>query len=154
MATNITILEGRLTRDVKFETTPNNTPVATMNLAVQQNFKDKNGERQADFIRVVAYRKLAELFSTYTRKGSHVNIIGRLTSRKFTTPEGEVRYITEVIAEQLSLLDSVSKNQQPQYKQTPPSSGQAMPMFTGQTTEINPEMFPPEPPLTDGNTPF
>lgn len=153
MATNITILEGRLTRDVKFETTPNNVPVATMNLAVQQNFKDEKGKKQADFIRVVAYRKLAELFSTYTRKGSHINVVGRLTSRKYKAKDGEVKYVTEVIAEQLSLLEPRNSNNQ-QRENTPQQMEQDISMFSGHTTEVNPEHFPPEPPLTNENSPF
>jgi single-strand DNA-binding protein len=153
MATNITILEGRLTRDVKFETTPNNVPVATMILAVQQNFKDEKGKKQADFIRVVAYRKLAELFSTYTRKGSHINVVGRLTSRKYKAKDGEVKYVTEVIAEQLSLLEPRNSNNQ-QREDAPQQMEQDISMFSGHTTEVNSELFPPEPPLTNGNSPF
>lgn len=152
MATNLTILEGRLTRDVKFDTTPNGIPVATFTLAVQQNFKDKNGERQADFIRVVAYRKLAELFSTYTKKGSHVNVVGRLICRKYADKNGEVRYITEVIAEQLSLLGSLNQKAVTPKKEI--QVPQEVPLFAGQTTQINPEFYPPEPPMIDEDCPF
>jgi|GEM_PF-618992 len=159
MGTNLTILEGRLTRDVKFEKTPSGVPVASFTLAVQRNFKNKDGERETDFIRVVAYQKLADLFATYTRKGSHINVVGRLISRKYMT-DGAERTITEVVAEQLSLLDSAKASKDAQIKKetTPapqkPKVVQEVPLFQGQATQMNPEILPPEPPLYTGENPF
>jgi single-strand DNA-binding protein len=99
MGLNLVIYQGRLTKDVRFEYTPDGTPVASFNLAVQKNYKNSEGVREADFFRVVAYRGLAENFATNTRKGSHIIVTGRNTMRKYTTEDGEIRTVVELIAE-------------------------------------------------------
>lgn len=107
-------LVGRLTKDVELKKTGSNTAVATGTLAVNRQFKSANGEREADFINIVAWRKTAEILSNYTSKGSQIGITGRIQTRSYEGNDGKRVYVTEVVAETVMLLDGKSNNQQPQ----------------------------------------
>ena len=98
---NKVILMGRLTRepDVRYTQT-SNTMVTSFNLAVNRRFVKEGEERQADFIQIVAWGKLAEFCSKYFGKGQQVGIIGRLQTRNWEDEQGVKRYATEVIAEE------------------------------------------------------
>lgn len=103
---NKTILMGRLTKDVEVRyTQTNNIPVATFTLAVNRRFA-KEGEQQADFINIVAWNKTAEFCSKYFNKGQQVSIIGRIQTRTWEDEQGQKRYATEVIAEEVYFADS------------------------------------------------
>ncbi|VTS14798.1 single-strand binding protein [Streptococcus pseudoporcinus] len=104
-------LVGRLTRDVELKYTNSQTAVATGTLAVNRTFKSQNGEREADFINIVAWRKTAEILSNYTSKGSQIGITGRIQTRNYEGNDGKRVYVTEVVAEQVALLDSKPENQ-------------------------------------------
>lgn len=114
-------LVGRLTKDVELKHTNTQTAVATGTLAVNRTFKNQNGEREADFINIVAWRKTAEILAEHTSKGSQVGVIGRIQTRNYEDKDGKRVYVTEVVAESVSLLDSKS-NQQSQPKQESPFS--------------------------------
>lgn len=116
---NVTLV-GRLTKDVELKYTNSQTAVATGTLAVNRTFKNQNGEREADFINIVAWRKTAEILADHTSKGSQVGIVGRIQTRNYEDKDGKRVYVTEVLAESVSLLDSKSNNQQPQQKQETP----------------------------------
>ncbi len=75
---NRSVLVGRLTRDSELKYTQNNTAVATFSLAVNRSFTNQNGEREADFINCVIWRKAAESLANFTHKGSLIGIDGRL----------------------------------------------------------------------------
>ncbi|QBX18698.1 single-stranded DNA-binding protein ssb [Streptococcus pseudoporcinus] len=116
-------LVGRLTRDVELKYTNSQTAVATGTLAVNRTFKSQNGEREADFINIVAWRKTAEILSNYTSKGSQVGVVGRIQTRNYEGNDGKRVYVTEVVAESVALLDNRSINeQQPVQKQEAPFS--------------------------------
>ena len=117
---NQTCLIGRLTKDVELKYTGSQTAVATGTLAVNRNRKSENGEREVDFINFVAWRKTAEILSSYASKGSQIGITGRIQTRSYEGNDGKRVYVTEVVAESVTLLDSKSKNQQPQQKQETP----------------------------------
>jgi single-strand DNA-binding protein len=103
---NKVCLVGRLTRDPELRFVPGSgTPVATFTLAVDRNFKNKQGERDTDFIGIVTWRKLAELCANYLRKGRLVAVSGRLQTRSWEDDTGRRRYITEVVADEVSFLD-------------------------------------------------
>ena len=102
---NSTVLVGRLTRDPELKYTGNNIAVASFSLAVNRNFKDANGERETDFINCVMWRKAAENFANFTRKGSLVGIEGRIQTRSYDNQQGQKVYVTEVLAENFSLLE-------------------------------------------------
>lgn len=103
---NRVILIGRLTRDPELRYTPaNSVPVATFTVAVDRPFLNQKGEREADFIRIVAWRKLAETCANNLKKGRQVAVSGRLQVRSYDTPEGQRRSITEVVADEVKFLD-------------------------------------------------
>jgi single-strand DNA-binding protein len=103
---NKVCLVGRLTRDPELRFVPGSgTPVSTFSIAVDRNFKNKQGDRDTDFISIVVWRKLAELCANYLSKGRLVAISGRLQSRSWEDETGKRRYITEVVADEVSFLD-------------------------------------------------
>ncbi|MGC6569643.1 single-stranded DNA-binding protein [Streptococcus sp. VTCC 12886] len=110
-------LVGRLTKDVELKQTGSNTAVATGTLAVNRQFKSANGEKEVDFINIVAWRKTAEIIANYTSKGSQIGITGRIQTRSYEGNDGKRVYVTEVVAETVMLLDNKSNNQQPQQPQ-------------------------------------
>ena len=111
MINNIT-LAGRLTKDSDLRYTSDGTATATFSLAVNRPFKSANGEREADFINCVIWRKNAENFANFTRKGSLVGITGRIQTRNYENKEGQRVYVTEVVAENFTLLEPKQTTEQ------------------------------------------
>ena len=105
MINNVT-LAGRLTKDSDLRYTSDGTATATFSLAVNRPFKSASGEREADFINCVIWRKNAENFANFTRKGSLVGITGRIQTRNYENKEGQRVSVTEVVAENFALLES------------------------------------------------
>ncbi|MDQ0338151.1 single-strand DNA-binding protein [Caldalkalibacillus uzonensis] len=101
---NRVVLIGRLTRDPELRYTPNGTAVATFTLAVDRPFVNQQGEREADFINIVTWRKLAENCAEYLKKGSLTAVEGRLQIRNYENNEGRRVYVTEVVAENVRFL--------------------------------------------------
>lgn len=99
-------LIGRLTAKPTFGYTNSNIAYARFTLAVNRNFKDANGERQADFINCVAYRKTAELINQYTDKGDMLGIEGRIQTGSYTAEDGSKRYTTDVVVENITFINS------------------------------------------------
>lgn len=100
---NRIILIGRLTRDPELRYTPAGVAVTQFTLAVDRNFTGQNGEREADFIPVVAWRQLAETCANYLRKGRLTAVEGRIQVRNYENNEGKRVYVTEVIADNVRL---------------------------------------------------
>ncbi|WP_415425742.1 single-stranded DNA-binding protein [Staphylococcus borealis] len=109
---NRAVLVGRLTKDPEFRTTSNGVNVATFTLAVNRTFTNANGEREADFINVVVFRKQAENVNKYLSKGSLAGVDGRIQSRKYENKEGQRVFVTEVVADSVQFMDSKGSNQQ------------------------------------------
>ena len=105
MINNVTLV-GRLTKDADLRYTSDGTATATFSLAVNRPFKSASGERESDFINCVIWRKNAENFVNFTRKGSLVGITGRIQTRNYENKEGQRVYVTEVVAENFALLES------------------------------------------------
>lgn len=108
---NRTVLVGRLTRDPELRYTNSGAAVTTFNLAVNRQFTNQNGEREADFISCVIWRKAAENFANFTHKGSLVGIDGRIQTRNYENNQGTRVYVTEVVADNFSLLESRSESE-------------------------------------------
>ena len=117
---NRVILTGRLTDNPELKYTTSGNAVATFNLAVNRQFRSQNGEREADFIRCIIWRKSAENFSNFTHKGSLVGIEGRIQTRSYENQQGQRIYVTEVIVDSFSLLEPRQSNQQGYEGQRPP----------------------------------
>ena len=107
---NRVILIGHLTRDPELRYTPDGTPVAKFTLAVNRLYKDKQGNNLADFINIVAWRRLGELCAQYLSKGQLAAVEGRLEIRTYDDKQGIRHWITEVIADNVRFLESGKKN--------------------------------------------
>lgn len=101
---NRVVLIGRLTKDPELRYTPNGVAVASFTLAVDRNFKNASGEREADFIPCVVYRQLAELCANYLAKGKLAAVDGRLQVRTYDAQDGQRRWVYEVVAENVRFL--------------------------------------------------
>lgn len=102
---NRAVLTGRLTRDVDLRYTQSGTAVGTFSLAVDRSFTNRNGEREADFINCVIWRKSAENFANFVHKGSLVGIDGRIQTRNYENQQGNRVYVTEVVVDNFALLE-------------------------------------------------
>ncbi|MGM0651211.1 MAG: single-stranded DNA-binding protein [Bacillota bacterium] len=104
---NQVVLIGRLTRDPELRYLPGNAELAvtTFDLAVDRTFTNKQGEREADFIKIVTWRKLAENCANYLKKGQMAAVTGRLQIRSFDDREGIRRKVAEVVANDVRFLD-------------------------------------------------
>ncbi|MCF8011446.1 MAG: single-stranded DNA-binding protein [Clostridiales bacterium] len=105
---NRIILIGRLTRDPELRHTTNGTPVANFTLAVNRDFNNRQGEKDADFINIVVWRKQAENVANYMSKGKLVAVEGRLQIRSYDDSQGIRRKAAEVIANNVKFLDKMS----------------------------------------------
>ncbi|MQS44265.1 single-stranded DNA-binding protein [Companilactobacillus mishanensis] len=109
---NRSVLTGRLTRDPELKYTQSGKAVASFTLAVNRQFTDANGERQADFINCVIWSKSAETLANYTHKGSLIGVDGRIQTRSYENQQGNRVYVTELIADSFTFLESKSESQQ------------------------------------------
>ena len=96
---NQIVLMGRLTRDPELRRTGSGVAVASFTLAVDRDFKSQNGEKECDFIDIVAWRNTGEFVSKYFNKGSMAVVSGRLQIRNWTDKEGNKRRSAEVVAD-------------------------------------------------------
>ena len=118
---NRVILVGRLTKDPEYRQTPNGVSVATFTLAVNRSFTNSQGEREADFINVVVFRKQADNVSKYLSKGSLAGVDGRIQSRNYENNEGRRVFVTEVVADSVQFMDSKGSNQPQQQRGQAPA---------------------------------
>lgn len=109
---NSVALTGRLTRDVDLRYTQSGTAVGSFTLAVDRQFRSANGERETDFINCVIWRKSAENFANFTKKGSMVGVEGHIQTRTYDNAQGQKVYVTEVVVENFALLESRATTQQ------------------------------------------
>lgn len=129
---NKVFLIGRLVRDPELRYTGTNIPVATFSIAVNRNFANAAGEREADFINIVVWRKQAENVKNYVKQGSQVAIDGRIQTRTYDDQNGQKRYITEVVADNIQFLDTKAATER---RQTTSSNSYK---------DVNPYSFSPE----------
>lgn len=103
---NNVVLVGRLTKDPDLRYTSSGSAVATFTLAVNRNFTNANGNREADFINCVIWRKPAETMANYAKKGTLLGVTGRIQTRNYENQQGQRIYVTEVVCENFQLLES------------------------------------------------
>ena len=103
---NNVVLVGRMTRDAELRYTPSNQAVATFTLAVNRNFKNQNGEREADFINCVIWRQQAENLANWAKKGTLIGVTGRIQTRHYENQQGQRVYVTEIVADSFQILES------------------------------------------------
>ncbi|MBC5619440.1 single-stranded DNA-binding protein [Streptococcus anginosus] len=134
---NNVVLVGRMTRDAELRYTPQNQAVATFTLAVNRNFKNQSGEREADFINVVIWRQQAENLANWAKKGALIGITGRIQTRNYENQQGQRVYVTEVVADNFQLLESrTSREGQSSGSYTSNNFGNSSSNF-GNSTSVN-----------------
>ena len=106
MSVNKVILVGNLGKDPELRYTSSGTAVATFSLATSERYKDKSGEQQekTEWHNIVTWRNLAEICGKYLHKGKQVYIEGRIQSRSYDDRDGNKRYITEIVANEMQML--------------------------------------------------
>lgn len=99
-------LIGRLTKDIELSQTNNGKSVTNFTLAVNRNYKNSQGQREADFINCQAWGKQAELLANYLSKGSQLGLVGRIQTRNYENQNGQRVYVTEVVTEDITFINS------------------------------------------------
>ncbi len=154
---NSVILVGRLTRDPELRTTPNG--IATCQISVAVNgLPNQNGERTTDFINVVVWRRQAENVAKYCSKGSQVGVQGRIHSRSYDANDGTKRYVTEVVADNITFLGSSNRTGgSSQYSEPMPDHNNVDQNISMPTTDLTDDPFKDfgsEVVLNDDDLPF
>lgn len=112
---NKVILVGRLTRDPELRSTTSGFNTANFSVAVQRNFKNKDGNFDADFINCVAFRNQADFVSKYFKKGNMIGLEGRIQSRSYDANDGTKRYVTEVLVDNVEFVGSKNDSSNSSY---------------------------------------
>lgn len=107
---NRVVLVGRLTRDPEVRALPTGNSVATFTLAINRNFKNKEGNIDADFINISVFGRQAENVGKYVSKGSQIGVEGRIQSRSYDAQDGTKRYVTDVVADNVEFMGSARNN--------------------------------------------
>lgn len=103
---NKIILIGRVTKNIELKFTQSGTEVADFSLAVTRNFKNPDGEYDADFINCIVFGKLANTISNYVRKGDRLAVEGRIQVRNYQNSEGRNVYVTEVVVSNVDFIEA------------------------------------------------
>jgi single-strand DNA-binding protein len=106
---NKCILIGNLTRDPELTETPSGIAVCKFSIAVNRNYTNANGEREADFINIVTWRGLAENCGKYLAKGRKVAVCGSIQTRSYDDKDGNRRYATDVVADEVEFITPLDK---------------------------------------------
>ncbi|EAF6699832.1 single-stranded DNA-binding protein [Listeria monocytogenes] len=129
---NRVVLVGRLTKEPELRYTPNGIGVVTFTLAVNRARTDKDGNRVADFINCIAWRKTAENIANYVKKGHLLGVDGQITTRNFEGKDGKRVYVTEVLAESVEFLEP---RKDP--RNTVPNENDAPPIKSNNSKPVN-----------------
>ena len=117
---NNVCLVGRLTRDPELRTTSSGLATTSFSLAVDSGRRDETGKSNADFINCVAWRNQAENLCKYCGKGSMISVQGRISSRSYDAQDGSKRYVTEVVANNITFLSSKNSGNGGSYSDSMP----------------------------------
>lgn len=147
---NKAIIIGRLTRDPEMRTTTSGINSTTFTVAVSRNYTNQNGERETDFINCVAWRKQAENIAKYCTKGTQVAVDGRIQTRSYDAQDGTKRYVTEIIADNVTFLSRAGS----QTTSDNMSAGSQNDIATTNVTEDPFKDFGNEVTLSDDDLPF
>lgn len=142
---NKAILVGNLTRDPEQRTTSSGIAVTSFTVAVRRRYRDADGNYQADFINCVAWRSTAEFVAKYFTKGSRIGMAGTIQTRTYNDQNGNKRYVTEVVADEVEFAGSKTQNQDMQ-KPTEQESRTADELFAEDLADFQP--------LDDSELPF
>ncbi len=145
-------LVGRLTRDPVLRYTPSNRPVAQFTLAVNRRYAKETDEIKADFFTIIAWGKQGENCKTYLFQGSQAGVTGELRNRSYTDRDGNTRYITEILADNVEFLSSKKpENTTPSNESIPSQVEEPTPYsFQGEQSSLYDEEYT----LSDDDLPF
>ena len=138
---NKVILIGNMTADPELKQTTSGVSVCSFSIAVNRRFKSEDGQN-TDFINIVAWRQSAEFVSRYFKKGNPILVCGQLQTRNYTDSQGQKRYVTEVVADEVSFVESKGdgKSAEPNVSVPPnPANFGNKNMPTGYTANNNPQ---------------
>lgn len=121
---NRVILVGRITKDPELRTTQSDLSVCSFTLAVNRQFKSKEGENEADFIQCVVWRKQAENLVKYIKRGNMIGVDGRVQTRTYDNNEGVRQYVTEIVCDSIQFLETNKQDSQPHTKDNSQQGGQ------------------------------
>ena len=135
MSVNKVILVGNLGKDPELRYTPSGAAVATFSIATTERYKDRDGNRQekTEWHNIVAWRQLAEICGKFLHKGKQVYIEGKIQTRSYDDRDGNKKYMTEIVADQMQMLGSKSDDQGAS------SSGQQYNQSAGTTNQERPQ---------------
>ncbi|MCF6515514.1 single-stranded DNA-binding protein [Lactobacillus sp. S2-2] len=108
---NTVVVTGRLVENVDLRYSQSGAAVGNLRLAVNRRFTNQDGNREADFVNCVIWRKAAENLNQFTNKGSLIGVEGRLQTRNYDNKQGQKVYVTEVVIENFTLLESRNNNE-------------------------------------------
>lgn len=137
---NKVCLIGRITRDPELRYTSSNIPSVRFTLAVNRTFQNQNGEREADFINIVAWRNQAENVKKYVSKGSLVAVEGRIQTGSYEK-DGQRIYTTDIVADNVQFLESKSQSQNRSDNVTPSDFANETKESAPATTDMSEEVF-------------
>ena len=124
-----------MTADPELKQTAGGLSVTSFTIAVNRRFKGENGQQECDFINIVAWRQQAEFVTRYFKKGNPILICGQLQTRTWTDNQGQKRYATEVVADEVSFVASASSASAAQGAITPNSNGSQLGIVGAYTPE-------------------
>jgi len=150
---NTVSLVGRITKDPELRTTSGGNVTTTITVAVNRRFTNQNGEREADFIQCVVWNKQAENVCKYTNKGSLVGVTGRIQTRNYDGQDGKKVYVTEVVADNVTFLESKNKTAN-ENMDIEPNNNLDSPPQTSDVSEDPFKDFGSEVVLSDDDLPF
>ena len=107
---NKVVLIGNLTKDPELTTTANGVNFCRFTIAVSRNFSSSDGEREADFLPIIAWRAQADNCYKYLKKGSKVAVVGSVQTRNYEASDGTRRYVTEIVAENVEFISTKNSN--------------------------------------------
>lgn len=110
---NNVVLVGRLTKDIDLRYTQTGIAVARFTLAVNRAFSNQQGEKEADFVSCIVWRKQAENLANYMRKGNQIGVAGRIRTSSYDDKDGKRVYTTEVVADAIQFLEAKTTGQSP-----------------------------------------
>ena len=153
---NKALLIGRLTRDPELRTTSTGRNVCQFSIAVNRNFSNANGEREADFINCVVWDKQAENLVKYQKKGNQIAVDGRIQTRNYDDKDGKKVYVTEILVNSVSFLDSKgTSGMNNNFNSLPePPRTDSAPMETVSTEKDPFEAFGDSIEISDNDLPF
>ncbi len=159
---NKVILVGRLTKDPELRSTSGGISATNFSIAVNRNYKNKEGNYDADFINCVSFRNTADFISKFFKKGSLIGIEGRIQTRNYDAQDGSKRYVTEVMVDNAEFVGGKNDNQGGSFKSNSPyiDESSSAPIDNASTPEIDIpssdpyENYDNEVSLSDNDLPF